>query len=251
MNLVNNLTSLPLLAGGLVLSISGCNGPASETLAQPDEQQTELRLESVTVPDHFEWSTHSEYVGKIQLVSNFSYVNDSYANLNGRYLITILPVDSSNEIIQTPVLRGMTSDNGKLVVSVTGPTPADPDNDGVSYVYKWYVDVGQGFYVDDEFAGKSNHQGNTVPASQTTTGERWKVEVYPTDSAGLAGQFKSAEWYTIGDSDNDGVLDSDDSYPDDVERAFINFVPVSGKNTLAFEDRWPHKGDYDMNDLVL
>ncbi len=172
-----------------------------------------------------------------------------YSLLTINYMITSSTPPSQPEISITPAAAVNLTDD--LVVNVTGPTPADPDNDSVTYTYKWYVDVGQGFYVDDEFAGKNNHQGNTVPASQTAAGERWRVEVYPTDSVGLAGQFKMAEWYTIGDSDNDGVLDESDSYPDDAERAFINHMPVTGKNTLAFEDRWPQKGDYDMNDLVL
>jgi LruC domain-containing protein len=50
------------------------------------------------------------------------------------------------------------------------------------------------------------------------------------------------------DSDGDGVTDEDDDYPLDEKRAFDNF---SHWATLAFEDLWPAKGDYDFNDLVL
>jgi len=172
-----------------------------------------------------------------------------YSLLTITYMQTESTPPSQPEVNVTPSTAVGLSDD--LVINISGPTPADPDNDSVTYTYKWYVDVGQGFYVDDEFAGKTNHQGNTVLASQTELGERWKVEVYPIDSVGLVGQFQSAEWYTIGDSDNDGVLDANDDYPNDPERAFINYAPATGKNTLAFEDRWPQKGDYDMNDLVL
>ncbi|MCK9451768.1 MAG: LruC domain-containing protein [Bacteroidales bacterium] len=31
----------------------------------------------------------------------------------------------------------------------------------------------------------------------------------------------------------------------------INYYPALGPGTLAFEDLWPYKGDYDFNDLVL
>ncbi|MBZ0243027.1 MAG: LruC domain-containing protein, partial [Bacteroidales bacterium] len=31
----------------------------------------------------------------------------------------------------------------------------------------------------------------------------------------------------------------------------VNFYPALGPGTLAFEDLWPYKGDYDFNDLVL
>jgi LruC domain-containing protein len=58
------------------------------------------------------------------------------------------------------------------------------------------------------------------------------------------------------DTDNDGVLDGNDAFPTDAERAFISYYPakINGQvqyNTLAFEDNWPQQGDYDMNDLVI
>lgn len=54
------------------------------------------------------------------------------------------------------------------------------------------------------------------------------------------------------DSDGDGVLDGNDDYPNDSERAFDVYYPSSeGQGTLAFEDNWPVEGDYDLNDLVV
>ncbi|MEA3505696.1 MAG: LruC domain-containing protein [Bacteroidota bacterium] len=53
------------------------------------------------------------------------------------------------------------------------------------------------------------------------------------------------------DSDGDGIQDSDDDYPNDPARAFNNFMPAAGYGSLAFEDLWPGKGDYDFNDLLL
>lgn len=53
------------------------------------------------------------------------------------------------------------------------------------------------------------------------------------------------------DTDGDGVIDSNDQYPDDPQRAYDVFYPTSGTGTLAFEDNWPKQGDYDFNDLVL
>ena len=54
------------------------------------------------------------------------------------------------------------------------------------------------------------------------------------------------------DTDNDGVNDASDDYPNDVTKAFDNYYP--GENdygTLAFEDLWPKLGDYDFNDMVV
>jgi len=54
------------------------------------------------------------------------------------------------------------------------------------------------------------------------------------------------------DTDGDGIGDSVDEYPTDKDRAFNNYYPAKNiKGTLAFEDLWPNKGDYDFNDLVV
>lgn len=57
---------------------------------------------------------------------------------------------------------------------------------------------------------------------------------------------------TFKDSDGDGVGDTRDEFPSDPSRAFSSYTP--SKTTfasLAYEDLWPAKGDYDFNDLVV
>ncbi len=54
------------------------------------------------------------------------------------------------------------------------------------------------------------------------------------------------------DSDNDGVIDELDDYPNDADAAYDTYTPSEiGMGSLAFEDLWPVKGDYDFNDLVM
>ena len=54
------------------------------------------------------------------------------------------------------------------------------------------------------------------------------------------------------DTDGDGVKDLLDEYPTDKTKAFNNYYPSKDNTgTLAFEDLWPSKGDYDFNDLVV
>lgn len=54
------------------------------------------------------------------------------------------------------------------------------------------------------------------------------------------------------DYDGDGVANNLDEFPYDPVRAFTNHFPAEGVNgTLAFEDLWPSRGDYDFNDLVV
>ncbi|WP_256004091.1 LruC domain-containing protein [Pedobacter deserti] len=55
-----------------------------------------------------------------------------------------------------------------------------------------------------------------------------------------------------GDTDGDTVQDKLDEFPNDPNRAFTSYFPsATGWATLAFEDNWPRKGDYDINDLVI
>lgn len=54
------------------------------------------------------------------------------------------------------------------------------------------------------------------------------------------------------DTDEDGVSDPLDDYPEDPERAFDNYYPSEEEYaTLVYEDLWPDYGDYDMNDMVM
>ena len=54
------------------------------------------------------------------------------------------------------------------------------------------------------------------------------------------------------DEDNDGTPDEFDEYPSDPTKAFNNYYVAEGEfGSLAFEDLWPSKGDFDFNDLVV
>lgn len=55
------------------------------------------------------------------------------------------------------------------------------------------------------------------------------------------------------DTDGDGIIDEEDDYPNDGTKAFNNYSTnyTEGGSTVAFEDSWPLKGDYDLNDIVL
>lgn len=54
------------------------------------------------------------------------------------------------------------------------------------------------------------------------------------------------------DNDGDGVLNVFDEYPNDPDRAFNVYYPsAKAYANVAFEDLWPSKGDYDLNDVVV
>ncbi len=56
----------------------------------------------------------------------------------------------------------------------------------------------------------------------------------------------------LNDTDGDGIDNDKEAYPNDPYRAYNNYFPSqAGFATLLFEDKWPGKGDYDFNDLVM
>jgi LruC domain-containing protein len=55
-----------------------------------------------------------------------------------------------------------------------------------------------------------------------------------------------------GDSDGDGVQDKLDAFPNDSKRAYVSYYPSqTGYANIGFEDNWPAKGDFDLNDLTV
>jgi LruC domain-containing protein len=70
----------------------------------------------------------------------------------------------------------------------------------------------------------------------------------PTSSCNTSGNGTPS----VSDADNDGVADGNDLFPNDPARAGESYYPGANQyGTLAFEDLWPGKGDYDFNDIVL
>jgi len=56
----------------------------------------------------------------------------------------------------------------------------------------------------------------------------------------------------VADSDGDGVDDNTDMFPNNTDFALVSYNPAENDfGTVAYEDLWPAKGDYDFNDLVL
>ncbi|MBT3207751.1 MAG: LruC domain-containing protein [Bacteroidetes bacterium] len=121
----------------------------------------------------------------------------------------------------------------------------------------WGADIGNdGFLADEEFSWK---------VWDVTTGAI--VQMTPTYmplnpplitgtnqflAQGLSGIASLSGTSSITDSDNDGVADTEDDYPNDPLLAFDIYYPSSNRfGTLLFEDLWPSQGDFDFNDLVM
>ncbi len=54
------------------------------------------------------------------------------------------------------------------------------------------------------------------------------------------------------DSDGDGIPDDRDEFPNDANIVLTRHYPAENTYyTIAYEDLWPNRGDYDMNDVVI
>jgi len=91
-----------------------------------------------------------------------------------------------------------------------------------------------GYWQFNEGAGAAVYDKTTHHYDGVVTNSTWNTDT----SFGL-------------DSDGDGVIDNYDDYPNDPSKAFNNYFPAGVPGSLAYEDLWPAKGDYDFNDLVV
>ena len=57
--------------------------------------------------------------------------------------------------------------------------------------------------------------------------------------------------YEDGDPDGDGVSGLNDVFPNDPLRASLERIPSIGQALIAFEDKYPERGDADFNDAVV
>ncbi|WP_207535630.1 LruC domain-containing protein [Desertivirga arenae] len=92
--------------------------------------------------------------------------------------------------------------------------------------------------------------GSTLPAGLFKEGASQGCDLYIPATGCNPGNGMA----TIVDTDGDGVADNLDDYPTDPSKAFNNYYPSAAADagaTIAFEDMWPVKGDYDMNDVVF
>ncbi len=97
-----------------------------------------------------------------------------------------------------------------------------------------------------------NGQGQVVVMDQVTGGWEYRFREYPIGINDLTFLPLDETQVQQVDTDGDGIVDFYDEYPDDGDRAYDTYTPsVYGWGTFAFEDLWPHEGDYDFNDLVV
>ena len=120
--------------------------------------------------------------------------------------------------------------------------PRRSDGSILGYYAKYY------FFPDNDWTNK------TAVASMPYDTEYCQVLIWNKTYSGSGSVYYDNVVVTGPevDSDGDGVVDEDDDYPNDPNKAYNTYYPsYDTYGTLAFEDNWPSKGDYDFNDIVI
>jgi LruC domain-containing protein len=165
-----------------------------------------------------------------------------------------------SSVTQNSINLTWTKGNGthRIVIAKQGSAETTNPEDGFDYagntLFGEGSQIGTGYVVYDG-------TGNSVEVTGLTAATKYYFTIieynlgettilYATSSKTSSNQTTSSSESGV-DTDNDGVVDSQDDYPNDAYKAFNNNYPAEGNGTLMFEDLWPATGDYDFNDLVL
>lgn len=161
--------------------------------------------------------THINSTGAVNMYASAMYQTASLSNLNG--VITGRGLLYSLFKVTGTVGDNVANNNGVFRGTVQYCATRDPDVNNV---------------------GKKHFELLAVKGCSV---------VIPKDACNPLGGGGSV----VTDTDGDGVSDLLDDYPGDKTKAFKTYSAnyPNGGSTIAFEDSWPKKGDFDLNDVVL
>lgn len=170
-------------------------------------------------------------------------INNTTINMNGSSMFL------TANITDVYGMNLLSSSGTYSVFKCTGNVPnlqyANSQVNGkIEFVHTNLVNGSSGTNGSLLYAHLFNNNGSILSKVQTKN-------ILATTCNDAAGQIEDPTPVVI-DNDTDGVpveLDYDDNDPN---VAFVSYFPTETTwGTFAFEDLWPWKGDYDMNDLLL
>jgi LruC domain-containing protein len=212
MNKPNPIFLIVLLT---VFSVVACKKNV-EQLPSPSENNKQF--EDLVIPEGFTWSTLNRTTFDVKIVDQNG---GQSTNLDGFPLDVTDP--AGNRLQRVSVINGVAS---------------------------FYLELNQAITKINLFAPSLN-----ISQEADIANENMVFEIPPLQ--------KATKKFT--DSDGDGVYDEFDDFQDDPTRTYLTYYPSpydnsnfkSANETVVvnywqmFEDLWPAKGDYDLNDLVL
>lgn len=129
----------------------------------------ELSTEGADSSGTIEFSTRALSVGEHTITVTATDPDGFYGNDSIRLTINGVPTTPGVTITPDPA-----TSNDDLVANLT-TTSTDPEGDPVSYIYAWYRNGTLTSYSTEE-----------VPASATSSGDTWRVQVTATDGTGTS-----------------------------------------------------------------
>lgn len=121
MHTISKTTILCLLLAGCGSGGGETSSPATVTDSSASNTTTVSSIvneadtfSDMTVPDNFDWQTHSGETLNLQLASAISLNNGEPLPLAGRHLTRIYALDENGVTTSTPMFTGMTDNSGKL-----------------------------------------------------------------------------------------------------------------------------------------
>jgi LruC domain-containing protein len=104
----------------------------------------------------------------------------------------------------------------------------------------------------DIWLSTQNNHSQLVLMNKSNGSWQYKFSEFSIGIDDLSSTLLEQPPVVVDDTDGDGVIDLYDLYPSDPDRAYNIYTPSANSlGSLAFEDNWPSKGDYDFNDLVV
>lgn len=169
------------------------------------------------------------------LIENYNFIQvDNQSNLKGTFNLHNGAMFSTKYLIAVDgIIEAKGADTSLVKVLTSSNSGVDANGSGKFRGLLQYCDPSR-----------------TIRASQFINGAKQACGVY----------IAKTNCNTVGngaaptvDTDGDGVPDALDDYPNEPDKAFNNYSLNynDGGCTLAFEDSWPLKGDYDLNDIVI
>jgi len=177
-----------------------------------------------TIPKNFDWKMVKELTCTIK-VNSISGISDN--------MIRVIRIFNSSQLGEGAlIVGGAAKPNLPYIVKITLPTAIQK-----IYVQEILPDgttnlqfvVVNGYSLDINFVSSTSAGATIIPKASVITAH-----------------------VPIVDNDRDGVSSSLDVDDNDSSVAFASYFPsASTWGTYIFEDLWPVKGDYDVNDMVL
>ncbi|MGV3508852.1 MAG: LruC domain-containing protein [Sphingobacteriaceae bacterium] len=234
---LNSSTASVLTNNGIISAIKATTNVGSGAKITNNGTMTVKRLQNNSngvITNNCKLLILEDFINN-HILHNYSYVEVGNAiTVNGPGKIELY----NAAIFQTKnvqTLDGYINGNGTTsLVKITGATSADVKQSRTKKV------KGTIQYCENA----------SIPAAFFDNGAKQGCDVVITPSACSPG-YGSAP---VADTDGDKIPDNLDDYPQDAEKAFDNSYPSDDPTagaTVAFEDMWPEKGDYDMNDVVI